>query len=888
MNLQKRTALVIATPLFILGIALYFIFDTILLQDFRKIEESRMRDNVQRVNGAMENTRQTLIAKTIDWAQWDDTYEFITDRNDKYIASILNYETLAALQMRHVVYVNTDKKVIESFKVLPEEEKVIPIPSGQLKAILNTTSLFQHDTVDNRVSGFLWLEDELVLIAAIPITDSKRVNPINGTLIFTQILSSDFIAAVGEQTRLDIAGIPLKDIKFSDTIDSIGYELALSNQDIGILAPDEITIFGFGLIHDVNNTPAMLLKTQQARDIYQQGLGSRNFLLVFIFIAILLVMISMFVFINMNILSRLALLTKELRAISMSKNTNSKVTHLGHDELGLLTSDINDMLETLNRSKSEIEKAKDIANAANAAKSMFIARVSHELRTPVGGIIGINRIIKKQDGLTRATRELIELGDSAAHGLLAIIDEILDFAKAESGELTFEKIPFDIRTVARETMAVISGRLEGKYKPEEKERVQLIFDIDPEIPAELIGDPTKLKQILINLLGNSIKFTSSGYVGLKATINKRGSQDPLLKFEVYDTGIGIPADKIDSVFESFKQVDESVTRKYQGTGLGLCIVKQFVEGLGGDIKVESTLGEGSTFSVSMPFKLSAESNGVEQRYKQASYPKDLIIVSEKSIATSTILNNLFKFGCSVKHFDIDEKTDEDLLNTKYHNADLIVFSEGALKKIALNKILEKRLSSKIGTSIVILQPSSLVLKDQLYAKGLEHALTTPVLADDIILAYQGSINRKPAVASPVFDPLKGHGKLKILIADDTPMNIMILEDMLADAGHDVVSVTDGQALLDKLTPMIMGRADAERFDIVFTDVSMPIMDGDAATRAIRALEKEQGNKIHLPIVAVTAHAMKEEQQRIKEAGVDGVLIKPLYPETVADIFNKLV
>jgi signal transduction histidine kinase len=554
----------------------------------------------------------------------------------------------------------------------------------------------------------------------------------------------------------------------------------------------------------------------------------------------------------------------------------------GKDELSGLASNINRMLEALEAAQADVRVAKEIAERANQAKSMFIARVSHELRTPVAGIIGLNDMLLKRVGDQRGVRELLNMQGVSAEGLLTIINEILDFSTIEQGKLTFENIEFEPRTVAKEAMQVVTGRL--LVRPANAP-LQLVIDVAPTVARKLKGDPTKLKQILVNLIGNGIKFTQRGNVGLKLDCTKNESGKQWLQFSVWDTGIGIPASKLATVFEPFTQADESVRRKYQGTGLGLTIVKQMAEGMGGAVSVESVEGSGSTFKVTIPFEaasaapydVSGESTG------RGIWPTSFTVIGESCRVRDSVVEGLSLFGG--KSNGVFEHVNHE--NAKaIKDSKLIVLLEDAAQSLEGQKLIKEKAAHGVIVPVISLAQGE--LRQKLHTDGVRTILSYPVLADDIVSALitERMVSYQDAAASIVRSLPTCSRPLRILVADDTLTNRIVLEDLLTEAGHSVVCVDDGQKLVERLRPMLTGENDAEGFDIVLTDISMPTMDGYSATKEIRALEKDSGH--HIPIVAITAHILTEEQAKMKASGMDEVLTKPIKPEAVAAVFETLV
>jgi signal transduction histidine kinase/CheY-like chemotaxis protein len=878
MHLKWSTGLIISVTFFTLALALVLVFEFAIRGEFAEIEAARMRENVGRVFGALDNTTNGLVAKAIDWGQWDDTYEFMHDHSDKYLASNFTYETLASLRLKYVLYFNKTKQLYEGFKIndsKPQLDHVIKSASIVNELVEISTAL-DHTSLDSRRSGFVSVENKTLLYVSVPITDTRRTAPIEGSLVFIQELSPLFFDEMAKQIRLTLQPLYLND-GLKTPIDRVGLQNATKHAGTGILTNGAQEILGYGLIHDHAGKPILLLRVAQAREIYTQGTAARNFLVMCLIGLTAAALLCTLFLLDKKVLSRLEFLRSELKKITKSPDVTKRISSLGHDELGEVGVSINEMLEVIAHTQQELNEARLIAEAAKV-RSLFIARVSHELRTPIHGITGICHLAIKKEK-SPAVRELIKMAENAGWGLLSVINEILDFSKAESGNLTVERIAFDVRKVACEAIQIIAGRSEIS------EKLELVIGVDADVPREVISDPTKLKQVLINLLGNAVKFSHDGSIVLTIKYVEFESR-PALKIQVADTGIGIPAEKVNSIFEPFRQVDESMSRKYQGTGLGLTIVKQFTEALGGSVSVESVVDHGSTFSILLPVgETLSEAYTLQKTGEGWAHT---VLIDEESVTSESLVHHLGQLGVPVTRIHASNDKELDTIDTVVNEGDLLVVSEAALNNPRVFDAVVEMAAARQACIIALLRPFNLDLREKLHGLGIDFILPTPVLADDLILAFQGKL----PIAAQSWDDngdtrLKNAEKLRILVADDAPTNRLILEEMLTEAGHEVVCVNDGKALLDCISPMITNKPDCEHFDIILTDIQMPILDGSTAVRRIRELEKESGTE-RLPIIAVTAHALSHEKEEMYAAGLDGVVTKPLRAAMIAAEFERLL
>ncbi len=844
------------------------------LRGFENIEEQMMREDTGRATRALTARLDKLKGKTIDWAQWDDTYQFIQDHNQDYITANLGYDTLGPMKMKYVLFFDSENRLVDGREVRPKEETVVALDDVTSRSIADAHAISR---ASQPVAGFLSLPGGTILAAASPILDTERKGNSRGSMVFGFSADDDLAHELGSQTRLNL--------HFRQKLPTAGLEQG--GAIITRLSQDELE--GDATVPDVMGKPTLGVVVESARPIYEQGLLAARILPIYLIVGGVICSLFTLVWVNRVLLSRIQQIGKEADSIKRSADTSIRVTDTGTDELSGLARDINSMLAALQITQVELAKAKKAAEHANRAKSMFIAKVSHELRNPIHGIRLVNDLIMKREG-SRAVRDLVRMGDSAAESLLTIVDEILDVTKAEAGQLTFEKIPYEMRQIVRETMQVMATRLEGKYRGTGNPRVQLVCDVHSVVPQWLKGDPTRLKQILINLLSNAIKFTENGFVGLEIKMEGENSAGPILQIVVWDTGIGIPEEKQQTIFEPFKQADETTTRKYQGTGLGLSIVKQFTEGMGGDVALRSST-EGSVFTVTLPQEVVHEvvqvvigdsSSAHGRAISEKKLPANSLLLAQPSPISEVLTRNLSSLGVPISLIDPIAEHDGARLRQEIANVDMLVVSEEAFGVPEIWGIVEDRICSRANGVIAMLRPASIDLAEKLYKLKFKYVLSTPVLADDLLLAYQDELPRPDAGAPHESVAISSsQRKLNVLIADDAATNRYILEELLIEGGHTVVPVSDGSEVVEHLRAMIMGKPGAQSFDLVITDVTMPIMNGDEAVRIIRGLEDQHTAGKHIPVIALTGHVFPDELDKIKSSGVDAIITKPMTPEKLA-------
>lgn len=875
MTLGQKTVALFLTLGLAFSVGCYIALKVTVFPTFNDFERETALGAAARADLAIQGNLRAIEVFAKEYAIWDDTHEFAQGLRPSYKEENLNAGIWSSLDVDVFIIFDAEGRQLYA--------NIGDVPDGTPLAgdfALATPLSLTHPLLDHRASrlskrGIIQHGKDLLLVVSHPILTSLSEGPIAGSIVVGQLLNKQRAGDFSKRTTADVKIWLLDEVsEGSDQGTHISEMLQNPGQQSFLVRPT--TISSSRVLEDLNGDPVGVIETVIPRRVTRIGEETLRTAAGFLGGASIVFLLAAWLFMRQLIVAPVNQLTRQILGIRQSGDLSTPIVAERSDEIGLLTNEFAYLTGTLHEEQQrsmaaqlEAEDSRDAALLSSQAKSEFLATMSHEIRTPMNGVLGMTELLLSS-GLDRRQSHLANAAHRSAEGLLSIINDILDFSKIEARRLELDSHGFDLNEVCEDALELVADEAHRKG-------LELVSDLQPLTPR-VIGDPTRIRQVLVNLLANATKFTQSGEVRLRQRFYDEGDGRVSLHFEVRDTGVGIDKQHLDKVFDAFAQADNSTSRSFGGTGLGLTICSRLVGLMGGELIAESEKSQGSCFSFELSLMVD-NTQAARCSLHELQAVKALVVddhgdnrqIMQNQLASWGLRSDSAESGREAIHCMEQAAADGDPFRVALFDCHM-----PEMDGIELAKLVAEN-PRVPDMPVLVLSSNFEPGAGQLHPSIVNQFLTKPVRRRELEAALRSAMGKrkqgkgsKSAIAKP---GMQGH----VLLAEDNRVNQEVAAAALEAAGCRVTVVENGRQALES------GKTPA--FDLILMDCHMPVMDGLEATEELRRWEVSTGRQ-RIPIIALTADVRKGIQEQCSAAGMDGYLSKPFSQSALATTLGQ--